>query len=122
MQVSPRRYELRTRANDGFGSKPTVLIAASFWSSPWPTRRQTPWLVDAGQTLTHALEQQACSTSAKARVAYISSGLRCVVSKNVVASFSGHVASEAGFMQCLVARSSVLEVTKPPAARRSVLF
>ena len=44
------------------------------------------------------------------------------MSENVVMSFGRHVASEAGLMQCFVARFAVLEVTESPTARRSVLF
>jgi hypothetical protein len=44
------------------------------------------------------------------------------VSENEVVSFDRLVAAEAGFVQCLVARFSVLKVTEPPAARRGVLF
>src|ERR1700739_2809327 len=50
------------------------------------------------------------------------SGPRCVVSKNEVVSFSGLVTTEAGFVQCLVARLAILKVTEPPATRCGVLF
>ena len=44
------------------------------------------------------------------------------MSENVVVSFGRRVASEAGLMQCLVARLPALKVTESPAASRSVLF
>ena len=50
------------------------------------------------------------------------SGRRCVVSENVVLSFGRLVTGEAGFVQCLVARFSILEVSEPPPARRGVFF
>jgi len=52
----------------------------------------------------------------------LSLGARCVVSENEVVSFDRLVAAEAGFVQCLVARFSVLKVTEPPTAGRGVLF
>src|ERR1700737_240133 len=42
--------------------------------------------------------------------------------EDVVAIFHGRVAGEAGFVQPLVARLSVLKVSEPPAARRGVLL
>src|ERR1700761_271960 len=71
---------------------------------------------------TLVLLQHSYSTSVTTHAVYASSGSRCVVRENVIVSFGRHVASEARLMQCLVARFSVLEVTEPPTARRSVLF
>ena len=65
------------------------------------------------QNPTHALQQQTYSILATTHAVYFSLGARCVVSENVVVSFGRHVASEAGLMQRLVARLSVLEVTNP---------
>jgi hypothetical protein len=45
-----------------------------------------------------------------------------VVRENVIVSFGRLVAGEAGFVQCLVARLSVLKVSEPPAAGRGVPF
>jgi hypothetical protein len=66
--------------------------------------------------------QRSYSISAATHVACFSSGPSCIVSENEVVSFGRLVAAEAGFVQCLVARFSVLKVTEPPAARRGVLF
>ena len=85
-------------------------------------RRATAACPGLCQNPTHALQQQTYSILATTHAVYFSLGARCVVSENVVVSFGRHVASEAGLMQRLVARLSVLEVTESPAARRSVLF
>ena len=53
---------------------------------------------------------------------YLSSGPRCVMSKNEVVSFSRLVTTEAGFVQCLVAGLAILKITEPPATRCGVLF
>jgi hypothetical protein len=44
------------------------------------------------------------------------------MSENELVSFGRLVAGEAGFVQCLVARLSVLKVTEPPTTRCGVLF
>lgn len=44
------------------------------------------------------------------------------MSENELVSFSRLVAGEAGFVQSLVARLSVLKVTEPPTTRCGVLF
>src|SRR5258708_35909239 len=94
----PRPSEVCSSLNSGHAATTSV--------SPFPAQEQ----------------QQSCSISATTHAACFSSGLRCVVSENVVMSFGRHVASEAGLMQCFVARFAVLEVTESPAARSSVLF
>src|SRR5271170_3379621 len=47
---------------------------------------------------------------------------RCVMGEDIVAIFRRRVAREAGLVQCLVARLSVLEVSEPPAARLGILL
>ena len=47
---------------------------------------------------------------------------RRVMSEDEVAVFGRFVAREAGFVQRLVTRFAVLEVTESPASRRGVLF
>jgi hypothetical protein len=44
------------------------------------------------------------------------------MSENEAMSFGRLVAGEAGFVQCLVARLSVLKITEPPPTRGGVLF
>ena len=44
------------------------------------------------------------------------------MSEDKVVIFGRFVAAEAGFVQCLIARFSVLKVTKPPTACRGILF
>src|SRR5580698_5750796 len=47
---------------------------------------------------------------------------RRVAGEDIVAIFRRRVAGEAGLVQRLVARLSVLKVSEPPAGRRGVLF
>src|SRR5580658_1194395 len=47
---------------------------------------------------------------------------RCVVGEDIVAVFRGRVTGEAGFVQRLVARLSVLKVSEAPAGRRGILL
>jgi hypothetical protein len=101
----------------GIGSNPDFPPGAA---RPLPPTAEVPSRTSGAAMCQE--QQQSCSISATTHAACFSSGLRCVVSENVVMSFGRHVASEAGLMQCFVARFAVLEVTESPAARRRVLF
>src|SRR5215467_10460415 len=53
---------------------------------------------------------------------FFDSGRRCVVSEDVVTILRRHMAREAGFVQRLVPRFAVREVSESPAAGCGVLF